>query len=362
MSKQLTTEEFISKARTIHGDLYDYSKVQYKNSYTKVTIVCKIHGSFQQKPNSHLIGKGCRQCGGTNPLTQEQVISKCREVHGDRYDYSKVIYIGAMRRIEIICKEHGSFWQIFVNHINGSGCKKCFKNHLLTQEEFIQKAKEVHGDLYDYSYAVYKDGRSKISIVCKNHGSFEQKASSHIQGIGCRKCGGTHPLTQDEFIDKAKEVHGDRYDYSKAEYKNYTTKVSIICKQHGSFVQKPADHLSGKGCFKCSSSKREILISKILADNNILFVPQKTFEDCRNKKLLPFDFYIPSKNTLIEYDGELHYKPFRYARSAEEKLRKVQRNDTIKTKYCQDNNIPLIRIPYWKTNEEIRETIHNLIS
>lgn len=300
-------------------------------------------------------------------LTQEEAISKCQSIHEDRYDYSETIFNGNRKKMKIRCREHGSFWQLYFNHIKGHDCPRCASTLngnrcRISRDEFIKKATYTHKDRYDYSKVEYKNNGTKVDIICKIHGIFSQIPTSHIKGKGCSKCGGSHPLTQEEFINKAIEVHGDRYDYSKVEYKNYTTKVIIVCKQHGSFTQRPASHLSGKGCFKCSSSKREILISKILADNNILFIPQKTFEDCRNKKPLPFDFYIPSNNTLIEYDGELHYRPYRQARSAEEKLRKLQRNDSIKTKYCQDNNIPLIRIPYWKTNEEIRETIHNLIS
>ena len=256
MPKKLTTEEFISKAKNKHGDRYDYSKVNYKNNKTKVEVICRLHGSFWQKPDNHLDGKGCPSCGGNKKLTTESFIERVKSKYGDRYDYSKVKYKNNYTKVEIICPEHGSFWQKPDSHLRGSGCPVCFGTKKLTIEEFIERANKKHGDRYDYSKAYYKNAHTKVEITCRFHGSFWQRPSEHLSGAGCLACSGTNKLTTEEFIVRANKKHGGRYDYSKVNYRNSYTKVEIICKIHGSFWQKPSGHLNGQGCPSCSGNKR----------------------------------------------------------------------------------------------------------
>ena len=123
---------------------------------------------------------------------------------------------------------------------------------------FIEKAQKVHGDKYDYSKVTYKDNRTKVCIICPIHGEFWQIPYSHLKGRGCIYCGGKYKRTTEEFIQNAKKVHGDKYDYSKVEYKGHNTNVCIICPNHGEFLQTPSNHLSGKGCQKCANEKRNI--------------------------------------------------------------------------------------------------------
>lgn len=132
MPKKLTTEEFINKARKIHGDKYDYSKAQYTKSNIEVIITCPIHGDFKQTPNKHLIGHGCDKCGketAHNKLrkTQEQFINECKQIHGNRYDYSITKYNGSSDYINVICPIHGAFTLQANHHIEGQGCSKCKK-------------------------------------------------------------------------------------------------------------------------------------------------------------------------------------------------------------------------------------------
>ena len=149
MPKKSNTKEFIEKAKEVHGDKYDYSKVEYIDANTKVCIVCPIHGEFWQKPSNHLQGKGCLVCAQRrNTITKEEFIKKAREVHGDKYDYSKVEYITSTTKVCIICPKHGEFWQTPCSHLQGCGCNKC---RSLATEEFIEKARKVYGDKYDYS-------------------------------------------------------------------------------------------------------------------------------------------------------------------------------------------------------------------
>ena len=261
MSKKLTTEEFKEKARGVHGDRYDYSKVEYVNTDTKVCIVCPEHGEFWQTPTSHLGGNGCPKCSGNKKLTAEEFIEKAREVHGDRYDYSKVEYVNANTKVCIVCPEHGEFWQVPASHLKGIGCQKCGIERRrgarrLSKKEFISRAKETHGDKYDYSKVEYVNFATRVCIVCQEHGEFWQTPANHLGGNGCPKCSGTEKLTAEEFIERSRDVHGDKYDYSKVEYVNTDTKVCIVCPVHGEFWQRPAKHLKGQGCPKCSGKTK----------------------------------------------------------------------------------------------------------
>ena len=197
MSKK-TTEEFIHEARKKHGNKYDYSKVNYANNATKICIICPEHGEFWQEANNHLRGQGCPKCGLENSRekqasTKEEFIKKAREKHGDKYDYSKVEYINAHTKVCIICPQHGEFWQLPLNHLSGRGCSKCYadktrKRLTSTIENFIKKAREKHGDKYDYSKVKYVNCMTKVCIICPEHGEFWQRPNSHLSGHGCPKC------------------------------------------------------------------------------------------------------------------------------------------------------------------------------
>lgn len=314
MPKRMSKQEFIDIASDLHKNKYDYSEVDYINSQTKVKIKCPIHGYFFQIPASHILnrtGRGCNQCakkerGLKYRLTTEQFIEKAKQVHGDRYDYSKVNYIGTGNYVTIICHDHGEFFQTPHSHIGQkSGCPKCKSE--------------------------------KHSIL--------------------------NTMDKDTFIRKSIEKNGNIYDYSKVDYINSETKVSIIChkigqdkKPHGEFKVTPNNHMSKKsGCPICQESKGERLISKILSEKNIIFERQKQFEGCRFIRKLKFDFYIPHLNLLIEYDGKQHFLEDCFHKN----LKKVQLHDSIKDEYCFMNNISLLRLPYTLTEEEIKDKILN---
>ncbi len=285
MGRFLTTSEFIEKARKVHGDKYDYSKVVYKRNNYEVKIICLKHGEFQQKPVTHLQGRGCRECGKERlrkefSLTQEEFISRANKVHKNKYDYSLVKYRNNRTKVKIVCPIHGEFFQTPYLHLRTYGCPRCGTKSgadciRMSQEEFIGKAKKVHGDKYDYSLVNYVSYSGKVKIICPVHGMFEQTPRSHIyQKSGCYKCGmdKTHrkrTLTSNEFTEKAKKVHGDVYDYSLVDYKAAGEKVKIICKQHGEFLVRAGDHLyKGVGCQKCSFERR--VSSRLMQFNEFL--------------------------------------------------------------------------------------------
>ena len=253
--KRKTTEQFVKEAKIIHGDKYNYSKVNYINSQTKIIITCKIHGEFEQTPDKHINRKsGCIKCSGCYKLTTKEWIDKAKIVHGDKYDYSKVNYISNKEKVIIICKIHGEFEQFPQNHLKGYICHKCSNCYKPNTEEFIQKAKIVHGDKYDYSKVNYISTLKKVIIICKIHGEFQQIPQNHLKGSICHKCSGKYQPTTEEWINNAIKVHGYKYDYSKVDYINNHKKIIIICKEHNEFEQTPNAHLLGQGCRKCQYS------------------------------------------------------------------------------------------------------------
>jgi cytochrome c2 len=263
------TKNFIEKATNIHGNKYDYSKINYISCKNKITIICKEHGEFEQTPDCHINGKqGCKKCNNINrfdkqKLTQIQFLEKSVKKHGDKYDYSKAIYNGYYDKVTITCKIHGDFLQKPSDHFNGNGCKLCGKeitkikmenrNNILT---FTEKAREIHGNTYDYSKIDYVNSIKKVIIICKIHGDFLQDKTSHLQGCGCPKCGGSYKKDTQDFIIEAQKIHSDKYDYSKVNYTTCFEEIIIICKEHGQFLQKPYVHLTGRGCNTCGICKR----------------------------------------------------------------------------------------------------------
>jgi len=181
--KKLSKENFIEKSEKIHNYKYDYSLVDYVNNKINIKIICPDHGIFEQSPKSHLKGCNCKKCHDLNKITKIDILLKnFQKMHGNKYDYSLMDYNGTKNKIKIICPYHGVFEQKVSNHLSGFGCWKCSKT--LTVKEFIDRAIKTHGDKYDYSKIKYIDSRSKVIIVCKKHGEFEQVANSHLLGNG----------------------------------------------------------------------------------------------------------------------------------------------------------------------------------
>ena len=356
---------FIERAREVHGQKYDYSLVEYRSTSDKIKIKCLLHGIFEQTPNSHLRGSDCPVCGRILAINNMRLdpslfFQKAKEIHGDKYDYSLVVYKDIGTKITVRCLKHGIFSQRPSKHISGQGCPRCArelkKYNALTTETFVAKAKEVHGNRYDYSLSDYKKSCIKVKIKCPEHGVFEQTPNNHLMGMKCERCALEENATKrrsstQEFVSKAKRVQGDKYDYSSVNYVGCSVKVKITCPEHGIFLQIPSAHLAGRGCPWCEESRGERKIATFLDSHGIGYEREKTFELCRNSHKLPFDFYIPSLNTCIEYDGRQHYFPSKYFGGvpAFERLKKT---DLIKNDFCSSNGIRLFRIPYRKKSSE----------
>lgn len=186
---KLTTEQFIQKALKVHGDKYDYSLVEYKNSHIKVIIICPIHGQFLQRSSAHLDGQCCKKCFINKQQSNiEEFINKANLIHKNKYDYSKFIYINSKIKGIIICPNHDEFLQIPNKHLRKRGCPKCIKTKLLTKKEFIEKANKIHNFKYDYSESTYINNKTKLIIICSDHGEFNQSPNSHLNKQGCPLC------------------------------------------------------------------------------------------------------------------------------------------------------------------------------
>lgn len=255
MPQKMNTASYIEKAKLVHGDTFDYSLVEYSNATGMIKLVCKVHGVFSVKASSHLQGVGCSKCSGKFRYNAETFAEAGRAVHGDEFDYSQVKYKNNKTPVSLTCSKGHTTMIAPANHLNGTRCSKCTGTAKLTTEEFIARSVEIHGSKYDYSKAVYKTSQQMIKIICPVHGEFEQLAYCHMTGQGCPKCRGLGKTT-DEFVKEAKSVHGDKYNYEKSVYVTSKTKLTIACPKHGDFQQSPNSHLKGSGCPECCGIRK----------------------------------------------------------------------------------------------------------
>ena len=357
--------DFKERAIAVHGNKYDYSQSVYSGMHKKLTIVCPIHGTFEQEAHSHLKGQGCPKCGIESRSrkrsdTKETFIEKARKVHGDKYDYSMVEYSGSQEKVSVICPKHGVFSVKPYLHIQGQGCPGCWEerrkfNRLKTTEGFVKKANEIHEGKYDYSKVEYANSSTKVCIICPEHGEFWQTPDSHLGGSGCPKCGmeKNHVLmSNDEFIEKARKVHGDKYDYSNVEYDGPFNDVRIICPKHGEFLQKAYLHLDGCGCQKCG-------VTESKWENEVYGFVHSLCDDAINndRNMLDgkeIDIFVPSKSIGFECDGLRWHN----------ELHKDKNYHLDKTKSCKEKGIRLIHIfeDEWGEKKDIvKSRIKNLL-
>jgi very-short-patch-repair endonuclease len=399
---KITTNNFIKSCIERHGDRYDYSLVEYKNMRSKVSIICNDHGVFFQNPKNHRDGQGCPKCYGNRNLTKEEFINLCK--NKNYYDYSliddKIIKIKSL--IKVIDKSTGLIYQQFAtHHLDGLKPTKIESKSLITKLSiihnnkfdyiieketyystdkikivnkltndifeyrvdrhlqgmspnkvtlnlFLYKSKEKHNDRYDYSLIKEVNGNSdKVDIICNDHGIFKQSVSNHMNsGHGCPICIGKGKWSNDVLISEFNKVHFDLYDYSKINFEGVDIKVGIICKEHGIFSQNIHKHLKGQGCPECKqNSKGEEYIKNYLERNQIKYIRQKSFDDCKYINRLNFDFYLSDMNTCLEFDGLQHFEPVKEF-GGEKEFDLILKRDECKNKWCIENKVNLIRIRF----------------
>ena len=297
-------------------------------------------------------------------LNKNNFVKLARMVHGNKYDYSKSVYIKAKEKVIITCPIHGDFEQRPQDHVlKGCGCQKCkvqktIDTHSYTKDMFLDMAHKKFGNKFDYSKMKYVNYTTPIKIICPIHGEFQTTPEHHVESsTGCAKCGRqkankTESDTQEEFIAKATKVHFNKYDYSKVTYVNSQTKVCIICPEHGEFWQRPASHISGQGCPKCRLVGQTRLYNKLkeaFSTLEILFEANNTKVPWISNQRL--DIYIPKINMAIELMGPQHYKEIPFFKSGGS-LEKTQERDTEKRRKCQENNCTLVELDYFYKKED----------
>lgn len=374
---QMTTEQFKKKIRERYPEKdWDLSPVIYDGVDSLITIRCREkdsegneHGEFTVTAK-YLIGCKtcpCKKCAKEAMLTErgKRVIGKAKEVHnGKNYTYDKFLFTGMLKYATVTChekdengEEHGDFPILPNNLIHGCGCPKCkIESQRNTTEWFIGEARKIHGDKYDYSQAIYKGYNKPVKIGCEKHGWFWQVASHHLAGCGCKKCADeTKSKTTEQFIEEAREIHGDFYDYSRTKYKNNDTKVEIGCPVHGYFLQLPRIHLSRHGCPYCNESRMERDVRLTLENLGIEYIQWEQFEWLGQQEV---DFYLPDCGIAIECQGKQHYEPLEHFGGEERFYEQVER-DRRKKQLCEENSLPLFYIRY---DESVEEALRRILS
>lgn len=357
MSKRKTTDEFIKESNALHHYKYDYSKVTYIDSHSKVSIICPIHGEFLQSPDKHLKGQGCPECAKITRAksissSTEKFIEKAKKIHNGKYFYTKTKYIKNSIPIIITCPKHGDFVQRPDKHLIGHGCPICAGNGAITTAEFIERAIKVHGNRYDYSKSECNGTHNKTTIICPIHGEFEQTPQEHLKGKGCPTCANESKhkklkLENEIALERTKNACQGKYIIpNDFKYVNLKTKIKVICPTHGEWETLPKNLWNGHGCPKCSNtvSKDENKIYEyvcsLLGTENVVS-RDRTILD--NKEL---DIYIPKLKVAIEYNG---------LRWHSEEFNKDKNYHLNKLVECNKRGIKLIQVfeDEWIEKQEI---------
>lgn len=365
MGKKLTTQEFIEKSRKIHGDRYDYSKVEYNKGTDKVLIICQEHGEFYQTAKIHISGKGCPKCSLSTKYDhirydKEQLVKKFHKIHNEKYTYNLHRFKNSKSKIEIVCPIHMKFYQRIDSHLGGAGCPTCaIENKRKTEVDWITLFNKVHE--YKYTYKNFsKEGM--VTITCKIHGDFKKSTGNHKNGQGCPKCAMERNRnlkinTMEQVIEKFRKTHGyEKYDYSDVSYEKSVSKVTITCNTcNNQFIQAPYSHIQGKGCPKCVNNG----IPSTFENELLSFITSLGLNCHQSERLIlkgkEIDIYIPELKVGIEFNGLYWHS---------DKFKKDKNYHLNKTLNCEKEGIRLIQIfeDEWVNKKEIvKSRILNII-
>lgn len=344
-NNKFTTEFFVRKSKEIFGeDTYSYEKTVCNGACDDVIITCKKHGDFVKKATAHIHQKqGCPMCSRGINNTAEYIL-KAREVHGWRYDYSKTKFVDMDTKITVICPKHGEFEVLPGEHLKGNNCNKCAReNRKKPLEKFIIDAKLAERNIS--LIGDYQSMTEKAWFRCSVCGKEWEAVPMKIQGgQGCSYCNFGVKTTED-FVKRAKEVHGDRYDCSKAVYRGNSIPLTIICPEHGEFDISPTAFFNRTNpCKKCSrKSKMEHDLMLAFDAHKICYTSNKTFP--KDLGLKSYDFFLDDYNILIECQGSQHFKPNEFF-GGEDRFEEQQKSDRIKKEYAKKNGIKLLYFAY----------------
>lgn len=343
MSRRKTHEEYVTQVTDINPNI-EVIGIYVANNI-KVLHKCKIDGyEWEAIPSNILRGKGCPLCG-RRIKSHDEYLNDVNRVNPNIEVVER--YIDSKTKILHRCKIDGYEWNAQPNSIlNGCGCPVC-SNKKKTTDIFKKELFEINKDIIiDGDYI---NSSTKIRCVCRIDGyTWDAFPNNLLKGVGCPVCYGNKRKTHQEYVADVKNIDSNIEVIET--YINAKTKILHKCKIDGTeWMMDPHHILIGRGCPLCNISRGEKEIRDYLIGHNITFIPQYTFDKCKNKKLLPFDFYLPDYNACIEYDGVQHFEPIERFGGIE-KFVEQQHNDLIKTSFCESNNINLLRIRY---NEDI---------
>ncbi len=373
MTKRMTTEVFIKKAREKHGNKYIYTKTDLdtRDEKGRVVITCPIHGDFWQTPAAHLTGRKCNKC--VRPSYDTQSFIECaKKKHGEKYRYDKVVYVNTKTKVIVTCPIHGDFEVTPNYHLCGVGCPKCAnkhsgKNGAYTTEEFIEKAKEKYGNKYSYEKTDLNncDENGKVTITCNDiciDGRPFGDLKINPKLFLLRDFKKRNFLTNDFFIRISNFVHGNKYDYSKTDVKNLDKdgKVTIICPIHGEFKQTPYSHLRGDECILCKNTQEGIFYNQFKTLYPNIDVERQKHFDWLGKQSL--DFYLPKYNIAIEYQGRQHFEQIEKFHKNETEFKTQTNRDEVKKILCEKNGIKLIYFTFDKKRKKfLNEVVYNKV-
>jgi len=361
----ITTEEYIRRARAVHGDRYGYELTEYVDRNTPITITCPKHGPFKIHPYTHVrLGTGCSECARdktikTCSLTTESFIERAKRYIGSHYDYSKVEYKNAHTPVTIGCPIHGWFTKYPMEIQQGrKGCPKCSKERRRLKRvtglfEFIDRSNQIHSFKYNYDNVVYVNQHEKVTITCPIHGNFNQMPQDHLRGKGCPKCNAPYlnGRTKKELLTDFRKIHGRKYSYPNLpEHCNNRQYIEILCSKHGLFKQRIANHLRGDGCPSCRNSKQENILEGLFTKKHISYIREKTFPWLKRKGHMYVDFYLPEYKIAIECQGAQHFGvevPHRFKFSKEDYV-DIRNRDELKYKLCNLHGIRVLFFCYCK--------------
>ena len=350
-SKTRTHDEYIEELKNVNPDIIPLEK--YNEGKIPILHYCKKHKyTWNVMPEAVLHGHGCPDCGKEKTAEKNKIpFDQYKEELQSKFPNIDCIdgYVNRTTPALHKCKLCGYEWITQPTYVlNGIGCKKCNKTIRRTHDEYVQDLKEINPHLE--VLGTFINTSTHILHRCKIHDyTWNVVPSSILSGIGCPLCGKeklslSNRKTHAEFQNELYSINPDII--CVGDYVGSSTKIKVQCLKCGcEWEALPLNLLRGHGCPACNFSHGETAIKKWLDDHNIDYVTQKRFKDCKDKRTLPFDFYIPTKNAAIEYDGEQHYKPIDWF-GGEKRLNYVNKHDRIKTEYCNNNNIQLLRIAY----------------
>jgi len=374
-----TTDTYITLARELHGDYYDYLDTIFTLVTNRIIIHCPVHGTFTQEARQHIkintqTGKpfGCRQCGTAQrnkamiENSRQDFFNRAPLLHDHYYTYDHVVYKGTLVHVMITCPKHGDFPQKPYKHLgypdkegksippqgcNRCGEERCAAKQRMGKEEFIRRAHEKYGsDIFKYDSVVYTNGDTPVEIYCNDHEQFfTQTPLGHLHAThACPDCSsekrGLARINNSSVAFWEKANQDDQFDWSKYVYINATTKSILIHKKcDGEFPTSPNNYLSGKRCPHCVN-KTELKLYQALVQRYPTLMRRFSADWCRNPETnmpFPFDFLIQVFKLIIELDGIQHFENVRHYRDTYEQ---THARDLYKQRCANENGYSVIRI------------------